>query len=48
MYAALSRCNTIGAGYKTMSVLLIDFRKIGYLPKTRGLSCLGNGNGIKQ
>ncbi len=47
MCAALSRCNTMGAGYKTMSDLLIDFRKIGCLLKTRGLSCLGDGNGIK-
>ena len=34
----------MGAGYKTMSDLLIDFRKIGCLPKSRGLSCLDNGN----
>ena len=35
------------AGYKTMSDLLIDFHKIGCLLKTKGLSRLGDGNGIK-
>ena len=37
----------MGAGYKTMSDLQIDFSKIGFLLKTRGLSCLDDGNGIK-
>ncbi len=30
-----------------MSDLLIDFHKIGCLLKTKGLSRLGDGNGIK-
>ena len=38
----------MGAGYKTMSDLMIGFHKIGCLPKARGLSCLGDGNELKQ
>ncbi len=37
----------MGAGYKTMSDLLIDFCEIGCLLKNRGL-CLGDSNGIKH
>ncbi len=38
---------TLGAGYKTISDLLIDICKIGCLLKTRCLSRLDDGNGIK-
>ncbi len=44
---AESRRNTMGAGYKTTSDLLMDFSRTGCLPKTMDLSRLDDGNGIE-
>ncbi len=44
---AESRRNTMGAGYRTISDLLMDFSRIGCLPKTMDLSRLDDGNGIE-
>ena len=44
---AESRRNTLGAGYKTISDLLVGFSRIGCLSKTIDLSRLDNGDGIE-
>ena len=44
---AESRRNTMGAGYKTTSDLLMDFSRTGCLPKTMDLSRFDDGNGIE-
>ena len=39
--------NTLGAGYKTISDLLVGFSRIGCLPRTMDLSRLDDGEGIE-